>query len=86
MQKFKKRYGIQLDGSFEAAELDFQRCNDAYPGIMSTLASTDEHIHVSCMDASALPTNKLMSEEAFCILMRVMFYGFQAGQPHLAAT
>lgn len=85
MQKFKQRYGIQLDGSVEEAARDLQRFRDAYPTYKSTIASTADHIHLSCLDAATFDATRLKSEEAYAIVSRYAFYVMQACHPNIAA-
>ena len=78
MQTFKESYGIQLDGSYEEAERDIKLFLTSHPDMMLSVASNPEshHMGVFCGRYAGLNVQRIQSEEAYCVLMRGLFYTF----------
>ena len=85
MQKFKSKYGIQGDGSYEEGIRDIKAFRIAHPGFelsVATLFPTPktcpgEEINIGCGDYSKFMAARLSSEESHAIVMRGFFYFFQ---------
>lgn len=85
LQKFKERYGILCDGSWEQAQRAFTTSCHSFPYCYLGLGVAPNGASVVSIDVSAYHRKLLTSEEAFRVLMRAHFYMFQATQPDLAA-
>lgn len=87
MQIFKESHGIQLDGSYAEAERDIKLFLTSHPDMMLSVAAGQDshHMGVFCGNYSGLKVQRIQSEEAYCVLMRGMFYILQAGHANIAA-
>lgn len=96
MQKFKQRYGIQRDGSFEEGVRDALAFEIAHPGFGLALGSSSfyngrgddddqQSISFGCLDYSKFIASRMKSEESHAIVMRGLFYSLQLSQSNIAA-
>ena len=87
MQAFKESYGIQLDGSYDEAVRDIKLFLTSHPELLLSVAASEEsrHVGVVCAQYAGLNVQRIQSEEAYCVLMRGMFYVLQAGHANIAA-
>ena len=86
LQRFKSRYGIVRDGSYEEACSDIRRFMEFFDnGFHLSLASTEKHVNVVYADYSKFDAKRLKAEEGFNIVLRGFFYLMQAAQPNFVA-
>ena len=85
LQKFKDRYGIKLDGSFEEGVRDLEACLLRNKGFLLACGALQDNTHVMCTDYNKLLPGKYNSEEGFAILLRSGFYCLQISQPNIAS-
>lgn len=89
MQKFKQKYGIQKNASYEDAMRDIKAFEEAHPNFILALGGLETekntHVHVLSVDYAQFFARKMSCDEAFKVLMRGIFYYMEACQPNIAA-
>lgn len=85
LQKFKRKFGIKMDGSFEEGMRALKTFQATHPGYIKGLGSLPDGSHIVSLDMPKMFLRDIHSEESLAVYMRGMFYLTQAGNCNIAA-
>eukprot|EP00977_Amphora_coffeiformis_P030012 scaffold44216_cov183-Amphora_coffeaeformis.AAC.1 len=85
LQRFKEKYGIKLNGSYEEGVRAFRTAKQRCEGFGLSLAALRNETHVCCSNYASFMAREVRSDEYYAVVMRGEFYFLQAMFPTIAA-